>query len=339
MKKFWNRTGEEAHPGSTPGRESPEEGRTDEHTRLLPNRVDTTPYLSPDDPAVSPYNLWTVRLVRWITVGLTCVTVAWWILMVVTIFITPLGLHVRGSPFFSFSYATFALLTLFVSLLFFSVPSRLARILSVVNASVLLVDAILILAVPGLRHAEIWVGVASVLWAALMALWFVTVDRTVQWGKAEEEERLTGRPESRRTVTEWLEVTLSTVLLTVLACAVVLMTLTLTLRAVDSSLAPPGKRYWVDNDRYQIHVYCRGNKTDPAGDKTTTVLLEGGEDPVERGLWQLAENAVNNGSISRFCFADRPGMAWSDTAPSPFSASIASDALSEALRRAGEEGP
>ncbi|KAL2182721.1 hypothetical protein L209DRAFT_767992 [Thermothelomyces heterothallicus CBS 203.75] len=339
MKKFWNRTGEEADPGSSPGRASSEDVRPDEHTRLLPNRVDSTPYLSPDDPAVSPYNLWTVRLVRWITVALACVAFAWWVLMVVTIFITPPGLHVRGSPFFSFSYASFALLTLIVSLLFFSVPSKLARILSIVNAAVLLVDATLILAVPGLRHAEIWVGVASVLWAALMALWFVTVDRTVQWGKAEEEERLTGRPESRRTVTEWLEVTLSTVLLAVLACVVVLMTLTLTLRAIDSGLAPPGKRYWVDNDRYQIHVYCRGNKTDAAGAKTTTVLLEGGEDPVERGLWQLAENAVKNGSISRFCFADRPGMAWSDAAPSPFSASIASDALSEALLRAGEEGP
>ncbi|KAK4250448.1 hypothetical protein C7999DRAFT_11800 [Corynascus novoguineensis] len=341
MKKFWNRRDADSDP--VPGRGSSssnrEDDRPDEHTRLLSNRVDGAPYLSPDHPAVSPYNLWTVRLVRWLTVALTCVTFIWWVLMVVTVFITPPVLHVRGSPFFAFSYTSFALLTLVVSLLFFSVPSRLARILSIVNAAVLLVDTVLILAVPGLRHAEVWVGVASVVWAALMALWFVIADRTVQWGKAEEEERLTGRPESRRTVTEWLEVTLSTILLIALACVVMLMTLTLTLRAVDGGLAPPGERYWVDNDRYQIHVYCSGNRTDAAGAEITTVLLEGGEDPVERGLWQLAENAVKNGSISRFCFADRPGMAWSDTAPSPFSASIASDALSEALSRAGEDGP
>lgn len=309
MNKLWNRTGEESHPESSPGRDS-FEARSDERTRLLPNRIHSIPYLSPDDPAVSPYNLWTVWFVRWITIALACITFAWWILTVVIIFITPPGLHVPGSPFFSFIYASFALLTLIISLLFFSAPSKLARVLSVVNAAVLLIDAILILSVPGLRHAEIWVGIASVLWAVLMALWFVTVDRTVQWGKAEEEERLTGRPESRRTVTEWLGVTLSTVLLAALTCVVVLMTLTLTLRAVDTGLAPPGERYWVDNDRYQIHVYCRGNKTNAAGDKTTTVLLEGGEDPVERGLWQLAENAIKNGSIGRFCFADRPGMAW-----------------------------
>jgi hypothetical protein len=308
MKRFWARRDPDTdRPGeSLPSEDAP----ADEHTRLLPNRVDSTPYLSPDDPAVSPYNLWTVRAVRWVTVALTCLTFVWWVLMVVSVFITPPGLHVRGSPFFAFSYASVALLTLVVSLLFFSVPSRLARILSIVNAVVLLVDAVIILVVPGLRHAEIWAGIASVVWAALMAFWFVTVDRTVQWGKAEEEQRLTGRPESRRTVVEWVEVMLSNIALTVMALVVILMTFTLTLRAFDSGLAPPGEKYWVDGGRYQIHLYCYGNKTDAAGMRTTTVLFEGGEDPVERGLWQFAENAVKNGSISRFCFADRPGMAW-----------------------------
>ncbi|KAL2134761.1 hypothetical protein VTI74DRAFT_10917 [Chaetomium olivicolor] len=314
MKGFWTRHATDRdgdRSGTAPGRASEDHNDpADEHTRLLPNRVDSTPYLSPDDPAVSPYNLWTVRLVRWVTVVLACISFAWWVLMVVAVFITPPGLHVRGSPFFAFSYATIAFLTLVVSLLFFSVPSRLARILSIVNAVVLLVDAVIILVVPGLRHAEIWAGIASVIWAALMAGWFVAADRTVQWGKAEEEERLTGRPESRRTVVEWVEVMLSTIALGIMALVVVLMTCTLTLRALDTGLVPPGHKYWVDGDRYQIHLYCYGNKTDAAGIKTTTVLFEGGEDPVERGLWQFAENAVRNGSISRFCFADRPGMAW-----------------------------
>lgn len=312
MKAFWpRRETDEDRSGQSllPDRDS-EEIPPGEHTRLLPNRLDSTPYLSPDDPAVSPYNLWTVRLVRWVTVALTCLTFVWWVLMVVSVFITPPGLHVRGSPFFAFSYASVALLTLVILLLFFSVPSRLARILSIVIAVALLVDAVIILVVPGLRHGELWVGIASVIWALLMAIWFLTADRTVQWGKAEEEQRLTGRPESRRTVFEWVEVSLSTMALTIIALVVVLMTLTLTLRAIDSGLVPPGERYWVDGDRYQIHLYCYGNKTDAAGVKTTTVLLEGGEDPVERGLWQFAAHAVKNGSISRFCFADRPGMAW-----------------------------
>jgi hypothetical protein len=297
-------------------RQSPPPGRTSEdntvgeHTRLLPNRVDSIPYLSPDDPAVSPYNLWTVRLVRWVTVLLACIAFAWWVLMVVSVFITPPGLHVRGSPFFAFSYASIALITLVVSLLFFSVPSRPARVLSIINAMLLLANAIVILAVPKLRHDEVWAGVASVLWASFVAVWFVAVDRTVQWGKAEEEERLTGRPENRRSLLEWIEVLLSTIALTIVALGVLLMTCTLTMRALDSGLAPPGEMYWVDGGRYQIHLYCYGNENDSAGNRTTTVLFEGGEDSVERGLWQFAENAVKNGSISRFCFADRPGIAW-----------------------------
>jgi hypothetical protein len=259
---------------------------------------------------VSPYNLWTVRIVRFATVALACITFIWWVLMIVSVFITPPGLHVRGSPFFAFSYASIALLTLIVTLLFFSIPSRLTRVLGIVTAVLLLVDAILILAVPRLRHEELWAGIASVIWALLMVIWSVAVDRTVAWGKAEEEERLTGRPESRRSLLEWSEVLLSTVALFVMAAVVVLTTCTLTIRGLDSSLDPPGERYWVDGDKYQIHLYCHGNKTDASGGVATTVLLEGGEDPVERGLWQFAENAVKNGSIRRFCFADRPGMAW-----------------------------
>jgi pimeloyl-ACP methyl ester carboxylesterase len=54
---------------------------------------------------------------------------------------------------------------------------------------------------------------------------------------------------------------------------------------------------------------------------------------------QIALGAVANGSISRYCYSDRPGIGWSDNAPSPFSAGMAADALSEALARAGEEGP
>lgn len=154
----------------------------DEHTRLLPNRVDSTgiPYLSPDDPAVSPYNLWTVRLVRAITVVLTCITFIWWVLMLVSVFVTPPGLHARGSPFFAFSYTTVALITLVTSLAFFSVPSQSARIVSIVTAVLLLVDVVIMVAVEKTRHEELWVGVASVVWATLMAVWAVAADRTVQ---------------------------------------------------------------------------------------------------------------------------------------------------------------
>jgi pimeloyl-ACP methyl ester carboxylesterase len=169
-----------------------------------------------------------------------------------------------------------------------------------------------------------------------MAIWVVVADRTVKWGKAEEEERLTGRPETRRTALEWVEVTFASVALLILALVSLLLTISLIIRALDAAEVYPGHRYWVDGGKYRIHVYCHGSKS---RERLPTVLFEGGEDPVENGLWQFAEEAVKHGSFHRYCFADRPGLAWSDTSPSPMSAGQATDALSEALAWAGEVGP
>lgn len=198
---------------------------------------------------------------------------------------------------------------------------------------------IILLAVQKTRYEEGWVGIVSVIWALVLSLWTILVDRTVQWGKAEEEERLTGRAETRRTLTEWLAVLLSSVGYGLMVVASVLMALTIIIRALDAKFAPPGRLYWVDGGKYRIHVHCQGNDTAYDGSRQTTVLFEGGDRPVEDGIWQLANAALDNGSIGRYCFADRPGIAWSDTAPSPLSAGFAVDALSEALAAAGERGP
>ncbi|KAI1863831.1 hypothetical protein JX265_005452 [Neoarthrinium moseri] len=328
----------EAAAGSARNSEDHEQAPPDEHTRLLPNRVESTNYLSPDDPAVSPYNLWSVRIVRYLTIFLTLVTFVWWVIQLVSVFVTPPGFHTRASGFFAFSYASVTLANLLFSLIFFAIPSKAVRILSIVMGGLLLIDTVLLLSVEKTRREEGWVGIVSILWAFLIAVWVLATDRLVLWGKNEEEERLTGRAETRRTLGEWTAVLLSTLAMAILSIVLLLTTLTLILRALDAGLAPPGQLYAVDDGKYQLHVYCRGNKTDAKGIKLPTVLLEG-DGPVEGGLWPFADNAVKNGSISRYCFVDRPGMAWSDTAPSPSSAGMAVEAVSEALARAGEEGP
>lgn len=152
---------------------------------------------------------------------------------------------------------------------------------------------------------------------------------------------MTGRAESRRTLREWCSVLTSTIVLIVLAVVAVLLSATLILRARDASLAAPGERYFVDGDKYQIHLYCEGNSTgtDSVGKKLPTVLFEAGTAPFRGSMYQIAENALVNGSIGRYCYSDRPGLGWSDNAPSPFSAGNAADVLAEALARAGEEGP
>lgn len=198
---------------------------------------------------------------------------------------------------------------------------------------------IMILAVPRLRVEEGWVGIASVVWALLIGIWVVITDRVVAYGKEEEEERLTGRAETRRTLREWVEILVSEIVLIAVGLAVLLLSATLILRSRDSSLAPQGERYYVDGDKYQIHLYCKGNETDGSDNKVPTVLFEAGERPFGLSLQAFADNAIDNGTISRYCYADRPGFGWSDNAPSPFSAGMAADVLSEALARAGEEGP
>ena len=248
-------------------------------------------------------------------------------------------MHSRGSGFFDFSYTTLTLGLLLLVLLFFSTPSKAAQVTALVIAIILLVDMILIVVVPRLRVEEGWVGIASCVWALLMSFWTVLTDRLVTWGKHEEEERLTGRSETRRTLREWCSVLVSTIVMIILAIVTVLLTATLILRARDASLAPPGERYYVDGGKYQIHLFCEGNSTDSEGIKVPTVLFEAGNHPFGQSMIIVANSALSNGSISRYCYADRPGFGWSDNAPSPFSAGMAADALSVALARAGEEGP
>lgn len=273
------------------------------------------------------------------TVLFTFITFLWWTLLLVSIFISPPGMSSRGSGFFDFSYATATLGLLLIVLLFFASPSKAAQVTSLIIAVILLIDMILIVTVPRLRVEEGWVGIASVVWATLISVWTVFTDRFVAWGKREEEERLTGRPETRRTLREWCSVLTSTIVLIIIAVVTVLLSATLILRARDGSLPAPGEKFYVDGDKYQIHIFCEGNLTDSNGTKLPTVLFEAGSEAFEGSMRQIATNAINNGSISRYCYSDRPGIGWSDNAPSPFPVGTAATILSEALARAGEEGP
>ena len=243
-------------------------------------------------------------------------------------------MHSRGSGFFDFSFTTLTAGALLSGILFFSVPSKGMEWASFVIAILLLVDVIIITATQRIRFEEGWVGIASVVWATIMAIYLVLVERVVAWGKKEEEERLTGRHETRRTLKEWLAVFTSSIIMIVYILIVFLLTCTLILRARDASLSPPGDRYFVDDNKYQVHLACMGQK-----DSSLTVLIEAGEEPFEDTFDDWIYNAYQNSTIPRYCYWDRPGFAWSDNAPSPFSAGMAADALSEALAQAGEEGP
>jgi pimeloyl-ACP methyl ester carboxylesterase len=205
-------------------------------------------------------------------------------------------------------------------------------------AVLLLVDMIIILVVPRLRLEEGWVGIASVVWLTLISIYQVVQNRAVAWGKKEEEERLTGREETRRSLLEWVVVLAETILLAVMAIAAVLFTATLILRAFDAGLKPRGERYLVHGDSYQVHLACVGNKT-ADNSNVPTILLEGDHGPVEHTLQPFIDDVYSRGSIGRYCYWDRPGYGWSDNAPSPHSGGMSADVLAEALALAGENGP
>lgn len=332
---------ENERPTSSSRRDTPRHSEdANERTRLLSPDDRAPGYLSPDDPAVSPYNLWSVRALRWFEIVFLVITFLWWTLLLVSLFVSPPKFNSRGSGFFDFSFTTLTIGNILVALIFFAVPSSAMSILSMSISVLLLIDMIIILAVPQIRIEEGWVGIASVVWAALIGFYNVIANRTVKWGKAEEEERLTGRSETRRTLKEWLAILVATFIMVIYVIIVILLTAVLVLRSRDATLAAPGEKYLVDGDKYRVHVACVGNQTFyKDGSRKPTILLEGGYMPVLDSFEDWVYDARQNGTIDRYCWWDRPGLAWSENAPSPHSAGMSANAFSEALAIQGEEGP
>jgi hypothetical protein len=85
-----------------------------------------------------------------------------WLLLVST-FVTPPGFSTRGSGWFAYSYASVTLANMLFSLMFFAIPSKAVRVLSIVMGVLLLIEAVLLLAVEKTRQEEGWVGMVSVL--------------------------------------------------------------------------------------------------------------------------------------------------------------------------------
>ncbi|KAF3179483.1 hypothetical protein EYR41_003081 [Orbilia oligospora] len=314
----------------------------DERTRLLPasthHGISGQPPLDIDDPAVTPLNLWGIRFLRYITIAFLLVASGWWLVLLVTTFVSPQGFHSRGGGWFAFGYTSLAIGILMLLLFSFTVPSRAEEVIQSVIAVLLLVNLIVTLSVPGLREEEGWIGISSAIFVLFVTLWAVCVDRSVEWGKKEEEERLTGRAETRRSLKEWCSVFSALVIMVIFLVISILLTGTLSLRAYDQSLEVPGKRVWVEDRYYRVHIFCTPEHSDKGREKVT-VFLESGERAVANGLLDWVQENYVNGTIGRFCYWDRPGYAFSDVAPSPLSAGMAADALSEALAKVGEKGP
>lgn len=118
-----------------PDNEQQQQQQVDERTRLLPPGSSSggPGTLTPDDPAVTPYNLWTIRVLRLATVALGLVTAVWFALVLVSAFATPPGLETRGGPFTALGFASLALANVGFALVFFGAPARAVRILRMIR--------------------------------------------------------------------------------------------------------------------------------------------------------------------------------------------------------------
>ena len=257
-------------------------------------------------------------------------------------FANPAALQSRGSGFLAFSYATLTLAYIaVVGRLFFAIPSKSTSFWGFTLSGFFLLDLIIVASVKQVRIEEGWIGITSVAWASVVAIYTIIQNRAVASGIKEEEERLTGREQTRRTLREWVAVTTETVIVAIMVVATILLTASLILRSADTYLPAPGKKYYVNGGKYQVHLACVGNISTTSDDDNNTpaVLLEGDGDPVEYSLQPFVDSAYQHGTINKYCYWDRPGFGWSDNAPSPFSAGVAADALTEALAQANEQGP
>ncbi|KAL7276829.1 hypothetical protein RUND412_000170 [Rhizina undulata] len=339
MPKLWSTYPKPASPTRPPSPHPRPSFESSERTSLLPPSSHNPYHASGNHPTVSPYNRFSVRSLRYISILLFIVSALWWVLLLIGTFVTPPGMGARGGGWFEFGYSTLATAGLALGLMSYGTPSKVERVLWMVMWALGAVDLIIIASAGQLRWEEGWVGVSSVVWFLVVAAWVVLCNKVVEYGKAVEEERLTGRIETKRTLAEWFSVFSTTILLSVFIAITLLYTGSLILRAHDSTLSLPGKRIPVDAGRYYVHLYCAGNKTTHSGKPAVTVFLDAGEEPVKGSLEEPVRELLHQGKIDRYCYWDRPGFGWSDNAPSPLSAGMAADALSEALAVEGEDGP
>ncbi|ODV92389.1 hypothetical protein CANCADRAFT_56062 [Tortispora caseinolytica NRRL Y-17796] len=324
-----------------------------ESTRLLPSEGRGLASLSPDQ-VLNPYDAFLVRFFYGLTIALIVLSLMWWIIQILNVFVTLPGLYSPGGGFTSLGYTEICVISLILSLLFFSIPSTIDLHLCVSMACVAAFDLILIVASKRLRREEGLYGILTAVATVVVLAWTSIIAHMVRFEKQKQVVQLTedisdrthaqqsNEPDSMyalrhklqhlRPMSEWFLVVISFLLRFLLLISIVLGTLLLILRLYDGSLKPEGDIVPVEDGLFNVHIWCRGNISDST--KKPVLFLESSHVSSEKfSGW--ADELINDGSIPGYCSWDRPGYAFSESAPSPFSAGRAADALIEALSQAG----
>jgi pimeloyl-ACP methyl ester carboxylesterase len=266
----------------------------------------------------------------------------WFILLLLSDFVAIPGFDNKGRSFLEINFILISLFATTTSLLFFQVPSEFERGLGYITSGLLLFTLFLLLI-----FQRRWIGVVGSLaciWAILTNALTSFSEYLVEKGKVTEEIRLTGRVETRRTLTEWLIVTVRNVLKSVLLVYTALILLNVLLSSFDLLRVKPwGELTPVEDGAFNLHIACYGdvyNTTDDDDGKKRQpiVLLDAGHGSAEE-FSEWVEELHHLNQVERYCIYDRPGYGFSDSAPSPVSLSVVSDLLAEGLRNLKIHGP
>lgn len=319
--------------------------RSQETQPLLPNDLERHHYLSPDDPQVSPLNIYKVRLVRFALVVTLFCNVLFFLVFLLSDFMTIPGIHSRGKSFLELDLSLLNVIMNGITLWYLEVPSLLDRRIGYASSFLLGIDLIVVFLVPNMREQFGVPGTFLFTWTVLNFLSSSHAIYVVEKGKVYQEIRYTGRPETRRTLSELVILLLKIAGRCVLTLLIFCISFRLMLQAFDCHQRPWGKMVPVANNQFKIHLACFG---DVRHQKETSqfnepsqpvVLVEGGQLASSEVFQEWIEELFHLNKIQRYCVWDRPGYAFSDSAPSPISMSIIIDYLREALRNEGVEGP
>lgn len=308
-----------------------------EQTPLLNQRL-----LDPDDPKVSPLNLYKVRMLKVLVIALVIVNAVFFFAFLLTDFIAIPGLNNRGKSFLELGLVLVSLLTNLLTMWCFVVPAYYDRILGYVSVGLLAVDFIVVFSIAYMRDQFGLIGNFILLWTGINILLNCLVDYWIEQGKQYQEIRYTGRIEKRKSVFEMLVILTKTVVKLFLLLVVWNISLTLWLQAFDSHEKTWGKMISVADDKFKVHLACYGDVTAEDKDdkeKQPILLLEGGQLTSSEVFQEWVEELYHLNKIDRYCIWDRPGYGFSDSAPSPVSIGIITEYLMEALRKENIEGP
>lgn len=295
--------------------------------------------LDPGDPAVLPLNLHNVQLLKYITKILQIINAVLFLLVFLLDFIGIPYFFNPGRSFYEFDIVLITLATNALLLWRFDVPAGYERTVGYVQVGLLLIDLVVILSVPGLRTSMGFFGTFLTLWLGLNILFEAVCLYYVEQGRNYQEMRLTGRVETRRLISELLTMTIKGIFKLVVLVGLVLMSLRLWLAAFDTHEQPWGQMVPVLDNRFRVHVACFGDVSSKSKLKQPIVLLEGGQHTLAELFSEWVEELHNLDKLDRYCVWDRPGYAFSDSAPSPVSVGIITEYLVEALDQIGVTGP